>query len=226
VKPDLVQILSVAALASFFTPLFIVLFRRLWKDRFFMIFAGYWAIGGLISVTDFIPSITKDTLRTIGAVYNMLDIPIILAILYYTTTSLMIRRFTGMAFIFFVILEVISIISKGVNYEALKYTLGTGIALVLIVVAWEIIRYLQKVEHNNRQNAKIFIYAALLFEYGTFVLIYIFDYFVAGADHYDIYFIYYISTLVAILIASCGYLLYRKYTREEPLKNEVKIDII
>jgi hypothetical protein len=226
VKPDFIQALSVFALASFFTPLFIVIMKKLWNDPFFMIFATYWAIGGVVSATDFLSFIPKETKQTIGAVYNMLDIPIILTILYYTTTSLQVRKFTGAAFIFFVVLDISGIIIKGVNYDALKYTLGTGIALVLIVVIWEIVRYLQKVEHNNRQNAKVFIYAALLFEYATFILIYIFDYFVNEPHHNDIYFIYYISTLVAILIASCGYLLFKKYKREKPVKNEIKIDIL
>lgn len=225
-KTDFVKILSVVAVCSFFAPMVILLLRKLWQDTFFMMFAGYWAVGGLISITDFIPSLTLRNRQTIGIVYNMLDIPFILLILYYTTTSLIIKKFTWVAFLFFVIIETISIYLKGFTNGALKYTLGTGIALVLIIVIWEIVRFLKKVEHNNRQNAKVFIYAALLFEYGTFVLIYIFDYFVTGAHHNDIYFIYYTSTVMAILIASCGYLLYRKYTREEPLKNEVQINII
>ncbi len=95
----------------------------------------------------------------------------------------------------------------------MKYALGTGIVLVLVPVVWETIRYLQKIEHSNRQTAKIFIYAALLFEYATFIVIYIFDYFVESADTQDSFLVYYLSTLVAIFIASCGYLLFKKYEK-------------
>jgi hypothetical protein len=116
----------------------------------------------------------------------------------------------------FSITEIISILIHGINYNALKYPLGAGIAVVLFIVSMEIIRYMQKVEHSNRQNAKMFIYAAVLFEYSTFILIYIFDYFVDVTDKKDSFLIYYISTLGAILIASCGYLLFRKYERKRP----------
>lgn len=195
-----------------------------------MFFATYWAVGGIISLTDFIPSLPETTKQTIGAVYNMLDVPTVLAILYYTSTSLMLRKFTSVAFVFYMIMQIFSVVIKGVNYNALKYTLGSGIALVLIVLTWEIVRYLQKVEHNNRQNAKVLIYAALLFEYATFILVYVFDYFTDKQFYElqkkDIHLIYYISTLVGIIIACCGYLLYKKYKKEEPLRNEINIDII
>jgi hypothetical protein len=229
-KPVFNQILSVAAVASFFVPLLIVILKKLLRDPFFVSFAIYWALSGFIALTDFIPDLPKGARQTIGAVYNMLDIPIVLSILYYTSTSVLVKRFTSVGLVCYIILETISVIMKGVNYEALKYPLGTGLALVLIVITWEIIRYLQKMEHNNRQNAKVLIYAALLFEYASFIVIYIFDYFTDKQSYElqreDIYLIYYISTLVGILIASCGYLLYRKYTKREPLRNEVHINII
>lgn len=85
--------------------------------------------------------------------------------------------------------------------------------MVLFIVAVEIVRYMQIMEHSNRQNAKMFIYAAVLFEYATFIVIYIFDYFVDTSNRTESFLIYYISTLGAILIASCGYLIFRKYER-------------
>lgn len=228
-KPALVQILSVVSLVAFFTPLVIVLFKKLGRDAFFMLFALYWAMSGIIALTDFLP-VSSAVRRTIGAVYNMMDIPIVLYVLYFTSNFLPIKKFTAAVLVSYVILELISVFIKGVNYEALKYTLGTGLGLVLTVVAWEIVRYLQKMEHNNRQNAKVLIYTALLFEYASFIVVYIFDYFTddsfRNTVEKDIYLIYYISTLIGISIASWGYLVFQKYTREEPLKNEVGINII
>jgi len=106
---------------------------------------------------------------------------------------------------------VISIVQSGVNYDSQKYALGAGVAMVLCIVTMEIIRYMQKVEHTTRQNAKMFIYAGVLFEYATFIVIYIFDYILINEDRQDSYLIYYLSTLVAILIASCGFLMYKRY---------------
>jgi hypothetical protein len=209
-------IISIAAVVSYFVPLLIVYLKKLWRDPFFMLFATYWAIGGIINMTDIIPGVSTKATYMIGVLYNMLDIPFILAILYFTSNSIIVRKFTGFALILFSITEIISILIHGINYNALKYPLGAGIAVVLFIVSMEIIRYMQKVEHSNRQNAKMFIYAAVLFEYSTFILIYIFDYFVDVTDKKDSFLIYYISTLGAILIASCGYLLFRKYERKRP----------
>ena len=204
---------SVAAVISYFLPLLLVLLKRLWNDRFFMLFAVYWTMGGLINIMDFIPNLPQAVNYTISVIYNILDVPLILTILYFTTSSIIVRRFTSFAIVTAVATEIIGIIMNGVTYDALKYSLGLGIALVLVIVIWEIVRYLQKVEHSNRQNAKIFIYAALLFEYATFILIYIFDYFVDSSDRTDNFLIYYISSLVALFIASCGFLLFKKYEK-------------
>ncbi|MBA4168082.1 MAG: hypothetical protein H0X41_11175 [Chitinophagaceae bacterium] len=229
-KQVLLEILSVATVLSFFVPLLIVLLKKLLRDPFFMSFAIYWATSGVLGLIDFIPAFPKHISQTIGAVYNMLDIPIVLGILYYTSTSLLVKKFTSIAFIFYVLLEAAGVVIKGVNYEALKYPLATGLALVMIVIGWEIIRYLQKVEHSNRQNAKVLIYAALIFEYACYIVVYIVDYFTTETDYQslkpDMFLIYYISSLIGILIASSGYLIHKKYKKKEPLINEVKIDII
>lgn len=207
------QIVSVAAVVSYFIPLLLVLLKRLWNDRFFLFFALYWTLGGLINTMDFVPALPYRVNYTISVIYNIIDIPLVLAILYYTSNSILVRKFTSMAVIAAVAAEIIGIVVNGLTYDALKYSLGLGIALVLVVVVWEIIRYMQKMEHSNRQNAKIFIYAALLFEYATFILIYVFDYFVDEYDQNDNFLIYYISSVVALFIASCGYLLFRKYEK-------------
>jgi hypothetical protein len=205
------HLISIAAVASYFVPILIVLMKKAWRDQFFLLFAVYWCVGGMINVFDVVPGVSKHLLHNITIFYNMLDIPFMLGILYFTTTYNFIRKtaVVGIALLLFV--QVISIIQGGISYDSQKYALGIGVALVLCIVAMEIIRYMQKIEHSTRQNAKMFVYAALLFEYATFIVIYIFDYILISEDRQDSFIIYYISTLVAILIASCGFLLFRKY---------------
>jgi hypothetical protein len=213
VKFQLFDTLSVAAVISYFVPLALVLFKKLWRDPFFMLFAAYWALGGLINMADVVPGVSKKFSYTLGVFYNMLDVPFILGILYCTSSSPLIKKFTPFAIVLILSSEVFSLITNGITYDALKYPLGAGIATVLFIVIMEIVRYMQKIEHTNRQNAKMFIYAAVLFEYATFIVIYIFDYFVPAENPTDSYLIYYMSSMVAILIASCGYLLFRKYEK-------------
>lgn len=205
------HLISIAAVASYFVPILIVLMKKAWRDQFFLLFAVYWCVGGMINVFDVVPGVSKHLLHNITIFYNMLDIPFMLGILYFTTTYNFIRKTAVAGIALLLLVQVISIIKGGISYDSQKYALGVGVALVLCIVAMEIIRYMQKIEHSTRQNAKMFVYAALLFEYATFIVIYIFDYILISEDRKDSFIIYYISTLVAILIASCGFLLFRKY---------------
>ena len=207
------KIISFAAVASYFVPLFIVTMKKAWRDPFFLLFAIYWGIGGISNIVDIIPGIPKEVIYMVGVFYNMLDIPFILGILYYTSAYNFVKKTATAAILLVIALQLVSVFYYGLNYDALKYPLGTGILMVLVIVTMEIIRYMQKIEHSTRQNAKMFIYAAVLFEYATFIVIYIFDYILITEDRKDSFIIYYVSTVVAILIASCGFLMFRKYER-------------
>lgn len=212
----MIDIISIGAVIAYFVPLVIVLIKKLWRDQFFMLFAAYWALGGVVNLADVIPGFPKKWSYDIGVYYNMLDVPFILSILYLTTSSAFVRRFMPFMIVLLFICEVIGIALQGVKYDSLKYPLGAGIVLVLGMVVMEIVRYMQTIEHSNRQNAKMFVYAAVLFQWATFVVIYISDYFIfPEANNNDGFIIYYLSTMVAILIASCGYLLFRKYEQQQ-----------
>lgn len=216
-KFQLFDIISVVAVASCFVPLLIVLIKKLWRDHFFVLFASYWTLLGFINMMDVIPGFPKKVSYMAGIYYNMLDIPFILTIFYLTTSSYLIKRFTPFAIVLIFLSEVISVVmADKLTYETIKYPLGAGVAMVLFIVTVEIVRYMQTIEHSNRQNAKMFIYAGVLFQFATFVVIYIFDYFVSAYNATDSYIIYYLSSVVALFIASCGYLLFKKYERNRP----------
>ena len=207
VKGILFDIISLFAIVAYFLPLLIVLFKRLWHHRSFVLFALYWLVAGVVNVLVLIPELNPEFLRTLKAGYNMLDIPFILTIFYFTTSSDRIRHFVKFVLIGFIIIELINAYIKGINYQAIKYVLGLGVFLVLTIVVWEIVWYLRKMVHSAKEKAMIFIYSALLFEYGTYIIIYIFDYFITGSDNTDNLLIYYLSSFIAIVIACCGFLI-------------------
>lgn len=155
---------------------------------------------------DLIPSISKSQIEIITVVYNMLDIPIVLWIINNTTASERIRRFTKFAAPSFLLLQLINFSVKGWHYDAAKYVLAIGLLLVLSVVVWEIYLYMSKLEHSPHEKALIFIHVSLLFAYGTFVIIYVFDYLITiGYNSTGNFIVYYISTMIALAIASIGY---------------------
>jgi hypothetical protein len=214
VKHQLYQVVSIVAIVAYFVPVAIVLLKKLWHVKPFLLFALYWLLGGLVNLIDLFPPGKRAT-EIITVIYNAVDMPIILCIFYLTTSSPAIRKFTGFAAPAYAATGLLSLVLRGINYDALKYTLALGLLLVLFVIIWEIIFYLQKIMHNSREKGLLFIYAGLLFEYGTYIVIYIFDYYLEGiSSQVDNFLVYYVSSLIAVGIASCGFL--TKGLRKKP----------
>lgn len=166
----------------------------------------YWMLSGLVNLTDKVPSISHKSLDLITMIYNMVDIPIILWILSYTTASGNLKKFTRISSPTLFLLQLLLFIVYGWNFDAAKYVLAGGLLAVLIAVVWEISLYMQKLEHTKHENSMIFIHVSLLFAYGTFIIVYIFDYYInVNSSSVDNLIIYYISTLIAVLIAAIGY---------------------
>ena len=200
------EIVSVVAIVAYFVPLAIVLLKKLWTVTPFLLFALYWVVGGLVNLVDHM-GFGSRTIEITTVLYNVLDMPLVMAILYYTTSSPAIKKFTSLAVPCFLGFEIVNLAIRGLNYPALKYTLAIGLVLTLTLIVWEIVLYLQKIVHSGREKGLLFIYAALLFEYGTYIIIYIFDYYLEHiSSTMDNYLVYYISSLIALVIATCGYL--------------------
>jgi hypothetical protein len=207
VKDQIYRIITILATVAYFIPVLIVIFKKLWKDMYFLYLGIYWLGGALVNTITNVPGIGLATLEVITVIYNMIDIPFILWILWYTSFSSSLAKLLRPMIVAYIIIEVVLVLSLGINYEAIKYIMGAGVLVVLITLVWEITLYLQKIEHSNREKSMLFIYAALLFEYGSYTIVYIFDYFIVPADQVDKFLIYYISSLIAIAIASFGFLL-------------------
>lgn len=206
VKSLIYEIISVLAIVSYFVPLAIVLLKKMWQVTPFLLFAIYWVIGGLVNLADHI-GLSAHAVEMTTVLYNIFDMPAVMYVLYKSTSNPVLKKFTRIAAPGFLVLEIVNTAIRGLNYESLKYTLAVGLILVLTLIVWEIILYLQKIVHTGRERGLLFIYAALLFEYGTYIIIYIFDYYLEHiSSTVDNYLVYYISSLVAIVIATCGYL--------------------
>jgi hypothetical protein len=206
VKELIYEIVSVLAIAAYFVPLAILLLKKMWQVTPFLLFALYWVVGGLVNLVDRM-DVSDRTIEITTVLYNIFDMPAVMYILHRTTSSSTVKKFTGIAAPGFLVAQIINTIFRGLNYDSLKYTLAIGLVLVLTLIVWEIILYLQKIVHSGREKGLLFIYAALLFEYGTYIIIYIFDYYLEHiSSTVDNYLVYYISSLIAIVIATCGYL--------------------
>ena len=141
----------------------------------------------------------------------MLDMPIVLSIFYFTTTVPAIRRLISIGLPVYLIAACVNAVIQGMNYDALKWILALGLVQVLGILIWEIILRLQKIQHTTHDKAFLLVYAALLFQYGTYIVIYIFDYFLlSAANQEDNFIIYYISTIIALTVAAFAYCIVSK----------------
>ena len=203
-KEQVYEIISLLATIAYFVPACIVIFISLWKDPYFLYLGLYWLAGAVVNILTGIPGAPSEV---IAVLYNMVDIPFMLWILWYTSFSSSLARILKVVIAAYIIIELALVIAYGINYDSIKYIMGIGVLLVLITLVWEITLYLQRIEHSNRERAMLFIYAALLFEYGSYTVVYIFDYFIMPPSQVDTLLIYYSSSLIAISIATFGFLL-------------------
>ncbi len=77
--------ISVLTVVAYFLPVLIVAIRRLWKETTLMVFAAYWALSGIINIMDNVPGVPENIIVNIGVIYNMLDMPLVIAIYCFTT---------------------------------------------------------------------------------------------------------------------------------------------
>ena len=206
-KDQLYRIITILATIAYFIPVIIILLKKIWKDSYFLFLGIYWLAGAIVNSVTLIPGIGLPALEVITVVYNMIDIPFVLWILWYTSSSSLLAKILKVIIALYIVAELIVVFKLGINYHAIKYVIGAGVLVVLITLVWEITLYLQRMEHNNREKSMLFIYAAFLFEYGSYTIVYIFDYFIIPSDQADKFLIYYISTLIAIMIACLGFLI-------------------
>lgn len=210
VKSQIYLVVSVLTVVMSFVPALIVLLKKLWQATPFQYFAIYWIINGLMNIMFLVEGLNKRFIEVASVIYNALDIPMMVGIIYFAAFSPAIKKFIRIGLVVFVLFEIVCLASSGLRYDALKYALGLGLIFILTTIIWQISLYLQQVVYATREKALLLIHGALLFQYGTYIVVYIFDYFLSGssvADNIDKFLVYYISTILSIGIGSSGLLL-------------------
>ena len=221
-KSIIYQIVSVLAVGLYFVPMLVVLMKKLWSAVPFRLFALYWLVCALANLVEYI-HLSSQALDLYTVIYNLLDIPIVLTIFYFSSSSPVVKKFTKIVAPALLAIGIVNCIIRGFNTDALKYVLGGELLIVLSVIVWEIILKLQQIKLTGPVKGLLLIYAALFFEYGTFVVIYIFDYFLPGTSTTaDNFLVYYLSSLVALPVAIFGFLTKGIKTPPQPVADRLE----
>ena len=207
-KSQIYLVVSILTVALSFVPMVIVLLKKLWQATPFQFFAIYWTINGLMNIMFLVEGLNKQFIEVTSVIYNALDIPMMAGIVYLSAFSPALKKIIRFALVPFILFEIICLAKGGLKYESLKYVLGVGVVFMMTLIIWQISLYLQQVVYATREKALLLIHGGLLFQYGTYIVVYVFDYFLQNvADRVDKFLIYYISTLISICIGSSGLLL-------------------
>lgn len=198
------SILPVLTIICFLVPPVIISFRKLWKDKFFLLFGIYGILGALINLSDFLPGLKGPALEQVNVFYNLVDIPYVLLMLHTISRDRWIKKVIHFSVAIYFGFQLYFLAMEGMKYEAMTYTLGFGLVMIIFSILWILLSYLRRMGLQPRHIAFVTVLGALLFSYGSFVVVYIFDYIITGYATGDNLLIYYVSTIVAMLIGSAG----------------------
>ena len=205
-SPHIYQFIALLAGIAFFVPLGIILYKQRKRDRLFIWFPVYWAWAGLINLV-FITNIisNKNVLSVVERAYNLVDAPFVLFLLYYTLPPLPIKQKLKWLVIMYAATELLLIWITGLNGTAEVILVGSGIVFTMICLTVIVLLYLWRYKEHNAGNPRMFIYYALLFEYGVSVITFLFNYLFPEKNNiHDSFFVFHVATIVTVLIAAYG----------------------
>jgi hypothetical protein len=221
----LLKAVTILSSVFYFIPFLIVLFRKCWNVRPVLLFSLYWVLGGLLNllllVADSFGSSFNAGLDVFFTYYNVLDPLLVLGIMYYASRSVIIKKSLLVTMGLLVIGIIITAIFVGLKHETIKYVLGFGVVAVFLYALIEILNYIRKLVFHWHEEVMIYIYAAIVYEYGSYLFNYWFDYWYANPtaqEFLDSTLVYNLSTIVAVSISLASFL----HAKLNPSKREEK----
>jgi hypothetical protein len=208
------SIVSNSAFALCFVPFLLLGFKQMRKVNTYCIIGIYWLLNGLANF----PSLTRQHatadhgwLRELALCYNYLETPLLLLAFVFASSG---RQRKQLMLILggFLAGESILLLWKGCNLVSREWVIGAGLLLILACSVAGLLGYLKKMEHTRFENSMVFIYGALLFGYGSYLIICIFAHLHSSETNYnaaDSFLLYYISLFLSAAITSAGLWSYR-----------------
>ena len=203
----LYMIISNIAIALCFIPFLLLFSKKMRQVKAYRVIGIYWLFNGLVN---FINLDNLPGFRDIAAqeklifYYNLLDTPLVL-FLFACAVSGFHRKVLLFSLLFFIAGELILVGWKGYTFLSSAMIIGAGLLLILAYSITGLVQYMKKMEHTPFENSMAFVYAALLFAYGSFLIIYIFIHVRGNAEgSRDSFMLYYISILLSAAITTMG----------------------
>lgn len=196
------------AIALCFVPFLFLSFKKVRQVNTYRFIGIYWFLNGLVNLPALRP-IHQEGMRNFFArlsdCYDLADAPLMLLVFALASSGKLRKQLllvlSGLAAV-----ELILVAVKGYTHSW-PFIIGAGVLLVLTYSVAGLLQYLKKMEHDKFENSMAFVYAALLFAYGTYLIIFFLSLLPKSANTYneaDSFLMYYISLSLAAVLTSAG----------------------
>jgi hypothetical protein len=213
--PGINQLLAILVVLLTFLPLVLYWRKRLSAEKSYLCIVVFWTINGILYFPEmFHWAWYKAVTNQITLYYNLIDPPLIILTFYYIFKKKFFLNLLGA----FVIFEVVMIAWKGFNFDSNNYIIGLGSLISLIMNLWGISRYFMNVEHTEKENVLVFVYAGFIFYYGLFAIVFNYNYLhTSGTEMPYVVFINYSAVILSTSLISYGFWKYAtvKYSEEK-----------
>lgn len=207
-------IISNGAIILCFIPFLFLGWKSMRKVHTWWVLGIYWLLNGLdnlLAIRSASGSPESHALvRELSFWYTLAETPIILLAFALSRQG---RGRKGLLLVLLLFMAGESVLVRLHGNGFLILIIGSGLAIIILYSVLGLWEYLKKMEHTRFENSMVFMYAALLFSYGSMLIIYIFSHLHHGSGatsgDTDSFLLYYLSLLLSAAITCAGLWNYR-----------------
>ncbi len=200
--PGINIFLSILAVVLCFVPIGLYWWKKLAPDKTYLSLSIFWLINGITYAPEiFNWNWYNNASDQITLFYNLIDTPQILLMFYFLTE----KKIFKTMLLAFLVFEVVAIAWKGFNFDSNNIIIGFGTLICLLLNIWAISKYFLRINHTDKENVMVYVYAGFIFYYGLFPFIYFFNYLQnSGSQRPYVVFINYSAICLATGLISFG----------------------
>jgi len=204
-------VISNLAIILCFVPFLFLGLKKMRQVNTYWVIGIYWLFNGVINLPaiGLIQSAAGQAfLRRVNYCYTVTETPMVLLAFAFASQGRLRKQLlwimTG-----FIAAESGWLAFQGYNPGSIALISGAGLLLILGYCIAGLWQYVKKMEHSRFEESMVFVYAAMLFGYGSFLIIYIFAHYRTGSgglgyNETDSFLLYYISLLLSAIVTSTG----------------------
>jgi hypothetical protein len=223
----LYAVISNMAILLCFIPLLLLGWKKMRQEKAYWIIGIYWFFNGLVNLPGigvFSFNLSRHWQERSSFSYNLAETPLVLLIFAFASAGRQ-RRQLLLLFVLFIAWEAALISWKGYNLSTRLLLIGSGLLSILIYSIIGLIQYVKKMEHTRFENSMVFVYASLLFAYGSFLIIYIFAHIHSNGNSNgtDSFLLYYVSLLISAAVTTMGLWSYGVKKARRPRDSHLRV---